>query len=49
MYRDEGIIAEGMVPKLENGFNALNRGVLEVIITNVEGMSIPGSGTTLGE
>jgi acetylglutamate kinase len=49
MYRDEGIIAEGMVPKLENGFNALNQGVLEVIITNVEGMSIPGRGTTLSE
>ena len=49
MYRDEGIIAEGMVPKLENGFNALNRGVLEVVITNIEGLTIPGRGTTLSE
>jgi acetylglutamate kinase len=49
MYRDEGIISEGMVPKLENGFNSLANGVLEVVITNIEGLSIPGSGTTLGE
>lgn len=49
MYRDEGIIAEGMVPKLENGFNSLSNGVVEVVITNIEGLSIPGRGTTLGE
>ncbi|MFW6202936.1 MAG: acetylglutamate kinase [Marinilabilia sp.] len=42
MYREEGIIAEGMVPKLETG-------VVEVVITNVDGLSIPGRGTTLGE
>ncbi|WP_291861021.1 acetylglutamate kinase [Marinilabilia sp.] len=48
MYRDEGIISEGMVPKLENGFNSLANGVVEVIITNTEGLSVPGSGTTLG-
>ncbi len=49
MYREEGIIAEGMVPKLETGFESLKNGVLEVVITNVEGLSIPGRGTTLGE
>jgi len=49
MYREEGIIAEGMVPKLENGFNSLTNGVMEVVITNIEGLSIPGRGTTLGE
>lgn len=49
MYRDEGIISEGMVPKLENGFNSLANGVAEVIITNTEGLSVPGSGTTLGD
>ena len=49
MYREEGIISEGMVPKLENGFESLENGVLEVVITNVEGLSIPGRGTTLGE
>ncbi len=49
MYRDEGIISEGMVPKLENGFDSLSHGVLEVVITNIEGLSIPGRGTTLGD
>ncbi len=49
MYRNEGIISEGMVPKLENGFNSLASGVLEVVITNTDGLSVPGSGTTLGE
>jgi acetylglutamate kinase len=49
MYREEGIISEGMVPKIDNGFNSLANGVLEVVITNVEGLSIPGRGTTLGE
>jgi acetylglutamate kinase len=49
MYRNEGIISEGMVPKLENGFNSLANGVAEVIITNTEGLSVPGSGTTLGD
>jgi acetylglutamate kinase len=49
MYRNEGIISEGMVPKLENGFDSLANGVAEVVITNTEGLSVPGSGTTLGE
>ncbi|MFO8000779.1 MAG: acetylglutamate kinase [Marinilabilia sp.] len=49
MYREEGIIGEGMIPKLDNGFDSLQQGVLEVVITNVEGLSIPGRGTTLGE
>ncbi|PRZ02077.1 acetylglutamate kinase [Marinilabilia salmonicolor] len=49
MYRNEGIISEGMVPKLENGFASLGNGVAEVVITNTEGLSVPGSGTTLGE
>jgi acetylglutamate kinase len=49
MYREEGIIAEGMIPKLENGFDSLSKGVMEVVITNIEGLSIPGRGTTLGE
>ncbi|SFD70309.1 acetylglutamate kinase [Thermophagus xiamenensis] len=48
MYCREGIIAEGMIPKLENGFNALSMGVNEVVITNIEGLTIPDSGTRLG-
>jgi acetylglutamate kinase len=34
-YTKAGIIHQGMVPKLHNGFDALNSGVKEVIISNV--------------
>ena len=34
-YTKAGIIHQGMVPKLHNGFDALNNGVKEVIISNV--------------
>ena len=30
----EGVIKEGMIPKLENGFNAMRNGVNQVLITN---------------
>jgi acetylglutamate kinase len=30
----DGAVSDGMVPKLDNGFNALNQGVKEVIITS---------------
>jgi len=33
-YKEEGIILAGMIPKLENGFNAKRKGVKEVLITN---------------
>ena len=44
----EGIINEGMIPKLDNGFAAIDAGVKKVIITNIEGLK-SGSfgGTTL--
>jgi acetylglutamate kinase len=32
-YKKEGIIQGGMIPKLENAFNALHAGVSKVIIT----------------
>lgn len=32
-YKDEGIIKGGMIPKLENAFQAIDAGVKEVIIT----------------
>jgi acetylglutamate kinase len=32
-YKEEGIIKEGMIPKLENAFEAIATGVKEVIIT----------------
>ena len=35
-YVDEGVIAGGMRPKLENSFEAIHRGVSQVIITSSE-------------
>ena len=32
-YQDEGIIGAGMIPKLDNAFDAINRGVKRVVIT----------------
>lgn len=33
VYVEEGVIGGGMIPKLENAFDALNAGVCEVVIT----------------
>ncbi len=35
-YQAQGIIHEGMIPKLDNGFEALRQGVAEVIICKAE-------------
>lgn len=43
-YVSEGIISGGMVPKLENAFDAINSGVKEVIITRA-GDIFSGGGT----
>lgn len=45
-YKEEGVVAEGMIPKLDNGFNALRLGVKRVMITNTEGLR-NGRGTLL--
>lgn len=45
-YKAEGIISDGMVPKLENGFRAKMKGVQEILITNPENIST-GRGTRL--
>ncbi len=42
-----GIISEGMVPKLHNGFDALKGGASSVIITNIAGLTESGRGTAL--
>jgi len=42
-----GVISGGMIPKLENGFNALRRGVSAVVITNPQGLSGGLRGTRL--
>jgi len=42
----EGIIAGGMIPKIENAFDAIHKGVRQVVITHSE--NIDGSrGTTI--
>ncbi len=45
-YQGNGIIKEGMIPKLDNGFNALKNGVKEVLVTNPENIA-SGRGTRL--
>jgi acetylglutamate kinase len=45
-YKAEGIISDGMVPKLENGFRAKMKGVKEILITNPENIAT-GRGTRL--
>lgn len=45
-YKTEGIISDGMIPKLENGFRAKMKGVQEILITNPENIST-GRGTRL--
>lgn len=36
--KKEGIIADGMIPKLENSFNAINNGVKEVVILHAKNL-----------
>jgi acetylglutamate kinase len=43
-YVQDGIIQGGMIPKLENAFEAIGKGVKEVIITHPEGIRT-GTGT----
>lgn len=45
-YQQDGIISEGMIPKLETGFRAKKNGAKEVLITNPENIS-SGRGTRL--
>jgi len=44
-YQNQGIINAGMIPKLDNSFRALNKGVNKIRITNIEGLT--SGGTTL--
>lgn len=45
-YKSNGVISDGMIPKLENGFRAKQKGVKEVLITNPENIAT-GRGTRL--
>ncbi len=37
-YKEKGIISEGMIPKLDNGFGAMRNGVESVVIANPEAL-----------
>lgn len=41
-YQASGIIVEGMIPKLDNGFAAIRKGVRSVVITNTDGLKNNG-------
>ena len=45
-YQENGIISAGMIPKLENGFRAKQKGVKEVLITNPDNVA-KGKGTRI--
>ena len=46
----KGIVADGMLPKLENAFKAINSGVKNVVICAAERLTMPGyGGTTLSK
>lgn len=50
--KSSGIVAKGMIPKLQNSFEALQKGVLSVVITQAEDVLLAasadgGCGTTL--
>ncbi len=47
-YQEDGTINEGMIPKLDNGFDALNSGAKEIIITSASSLGkLNVSGTRL--
>ncbi|MDR1332238.1 MAG: acetylglutamate kinase, partial [Tannerella sp.] len=45
-YRAAGVIRDGMIPKLENAFRAIDAGVKRVIITGASGIN-SGGGTLI--
>lgn len=45
--KSSGVIAKGMIPKLQNAFDALHRGVASVIITQAENVRCSATGTLL--
>lgn len=48
-YRAEGVVQGGMIPKLENAFDAIRHGVREVIITRADAIGQPHEGTRIME
>jgi acetylglutamate kinase len=45
-YKEKGIIHSGMIPKIDNSFNALQKGVKQVIITSASTLDL-NSGTCI--
>ncbi|MDR1632568.1 MAG: acetylglutamate kinase [Dysgonamonadaceae bacterium] len=41
-YKSEGVIKDGMIPKLDNAFRARAAGVQEIVITSAAGLNIGG-------
>lgn len=39
-YKDRGVISDGMIPKLQNAFDAINRGVKSVYIGNASNLHL---------
>ena len=48
-YCDEGVVQGGMIPKLENAFDAIRHGVREVIITRADYIGQENKGTKIVE
>ena len=46
-YKQKGIIVDGMIPKLDNSFRAIENGVSKVVILHAKNL-LSGKGTTLG-
>ncbi len=44
---EQGIVSGGMLPKLENAFDAIRAGVHEVVITRADAIDLPSEGTRL--
>ena len=43
----DGVVQGGMIPKLENAFEALRAGVSQVVITQASAINTPGEGTRI--
>ena len=45
---EQGVVSDGMIPKLENAFQALRRGTESVVITSADHLNVKdASGTIL--
>ena len=42
-YQKEGVISDGMIPKLDNSFLALSKGVNKIRISNISGLKFGGT------